>query len=102
MLLRQGLANIISDELSPDTLSNQILRATIGTLLRFKTLDESNRAIETSLHFYIVAFVRFLPSRLAVRLQRASTAEHAKQLRPNEQELLLPHAMVVPGMPTWW
>jgi 5-methylcytosine-specific restriction enzyme subunit McrC len=43
MLRRQGRAHVISDELSPDTLANRILKATVGTLLRFKTLDDTNR-----------------------------------------------------------
>jgi 5-methylcytosine-specific restriction enzyme subunit McrC len=42
-LHRRGMAHIVFDELSPDTLANRILKGTIGTLLQFATLSASNR-----------------------------------------------------------
>jgi 5-methylcytosine-specific restriction enzyme subunit McrC len=43
MLRGRGAAHVVFDELSPDTLANRILKATIHTLLRFETLAASNR-----------------------------------------------------------
>jgi 5-methylcytosine-specific restriction enzyme subunit McrC len=43
MLRRRGAAHVIFDELSPDTLANRILKATIFTLLGFETLARQNR-----------------------------------------------------------
>jgi 5-methylcytosine-specific restriction enzyme subunit McrC len=42
-LRRQGAAHVFFDELSPDTLANRLLKATIRVLLRFETLSELNR-----------------------------------------------------------
>jgi 5-methylcytosine-specific restriction enzyme subunit McrC len=43
VLRRRGAAHVVFDELSPDTLANRILKATINVLLRFDTLDPKNR-----------------------------------------------------------
>ena len=43
MLRRREAAHVIFDELSPDTLANRILKATIRNLLRFETLSGPNR-----------------------------------------------------------
>jgi len=43
MLRRRGAAHVVFDELSPDTLANRILKATICTLLDFETLSCQNR-----------------------------------------------------------
>jgi len=43
MLRRRGAAHVIFDELSPDTLANRIVKATLGTLLMFQTLSAANR-----------------------------------------------------------
>ena len=43
VLRRRGAAHVVFDELSPDTLANRILKATIGTLLHFETLSWENR-----------------------------------------------------------
>jgi 5-methylcytosine-specific restriction enzyme subunit McrC len=43
VLQRKGLAHIVCDELSPDTAPNRILKATIGTMLHFKSLEDVNR-----------------------------------------------------------
>jgi len=43
MLRRRQAAHVIFDELSPDTLPNKILKATIKVLLRFDTLSATNR-----------------------------------------------------------
>lgn len=43
MLRRRGAAHVIFDELSPDTLANRIVKATLGTLLMFETLSAPNR-----------------------------------------------------------
>jgi 5-methylcytosine-specific restriction enzyme subunit McrC len=43
MLRRRGAAHVIFDELSPDTLANRLVKATLSTLLKFETLSKSNR-----------------------------------------------------------
>jgi 5-methylcytosine-specific restriction enzyme subunit McrC len=43
MLRRRGAAHVIFDELSPDTLANRIVKATVRILLRFETLSAPNR-----------------------------------------------------------
>jgi len=43
LLRRRGVAHVIFDDLSPDTLANRILKETLGTLLRFETLSPQNR-----------------------------------------------------------
>ncbi len=43
MLRRRGAVHVVFDELSPDTLANRILKATISILLRFETLSTLNR-----------------------------------------------------------
>jgi 5-methylcytosine-specific restriction enzyme subunit McrC len=43
MLRRRGAAHVIFDELSPNTLANKILKATITTLLGFETLSRQHR-----------------------------------------------------------
>jgi 5-methylcytosine-specific restriction enzyme subunit McrC len=43
LLRRRAAAHVVFDELSPDTLANQILKASINVLLRFEILDSKNR-----------------------------------------------------------
>jgi 5-methylcytosine-specific restriction enzyme subunit McrC len=43
VLRRRGAAHVIFDELSPDTLANRLLKATISALLGFETLSHRNR-----------------------------------------------------------
>ena len=42
LLRRRGVLHVIFDELSPDTISNRILKTSIGTLLGFETLSAEN------------------------------------------------------------
>jgi 5-methylcytosine-specific restriction enzyme subunit McrC len=47
---RRREAHVVTEELSPDTLTNQLLRASLGALLRFATLTTENRERIAGLH----------------------------------------------------
>jgi 5-methylcytosine-specific restriction enzyme subunit McrC len=72
-LRRRGVAHIVFDELSSNTLANRILKSTIGTLLKFDTLVRKNRDELAGLYRGMrdVSDIRVLPdSFYRVRLHR--------------------------------
>ena len=50
MLSRRGEAHTISDDLSPDTLANRLIKASIASLLSFETLANNNREELAAMH----------------------------------------------------